>query len=239
MDRKNQIRKIERLRQQFEAVYYSPFQEILLEDAELINGLLSQSKDIEQFLLLLALSENIEVQKKFKSIYQKMFDDVIVNFAQEEKSQLIGIAKKRLKKERDFFIENYVAKKVNNVSDTTRIYIQKLVIKAQEKNMGLTEIQSLISEKLGNQAKNRALTIVRTEIASSSSYSQLAYAKASGRETKEWLDSNDSHVRKSHQAMDGEKRKLNEYFSNGLQYPSDPNGLAAEIINCRCSLLFY
>ena len=42
---------------------------------------------------------------------------------------------------------------------------------------------------------------------------------------------------KSHQKVDGEIRELDEPFSNGLMFPGDPAGGAAEVVNCRCALL--
>ena len=30
---------------------------------------------------------------------------------------------------------------------------------------------------------------------------------------------------------------VEEKFSNGLMYPGDPNGMAKEVVNCRCALL--
>ena len=32
-------------------------------------------------------------------------------------------------------------------------------------------------------------------------------------------------------------REMDEKFSNGLLYPSDPNGQASEVCNCRCALI--
>lgn len=37
--------------------------------------------------------------------------------------------------------------------------------------------------------------------------------------------------------VDGEIREIDEKFSNGLMFPGDPSGGAAEVVNCRCSLL--
>jgi SPP1 gp7 family putative phage head morphogenesis protein len=41
---------------------------------------------------------------------------------------------------------------------------------------------------------------------------------------------------KYYSAIDKEWKELEEPFSNGLMYPGDPKGKAAEVINCRCSL---
>ncbi|HXG70887.1 MAG TPA: phage minor head protein [Gemmatimonadaceae bacterium] len=54
---------------------------------------------------------------------------------------------------------------------------------------------------------------------------------------REWRTSMDGRVRDSHTRMNRERRGLYERFSNGLMYPGDPSGSAAQRINCRCSAL--
>lgn len=54
---------------------------------------------------------------------------------------------------------------------------------------------------------------------------------------KQWDSTLDGLTRASHRRMDGEIREMDEKFSNGLMYPSDPSGAAAEVIQCRCALL--
>lgn len=54
---------------------------------------------------------------------------------------------------------------------------------------------------------------------------------------KQWDATLDSSTRESHQQVDGEIRELDEKFSNGLMFPGDPSGGAAEVVNCRCALL--
>ena len=54
---------------------------------------------------------------------------------------------------------------------------------------------------------------------------------------KQWDASLDSRTRDSHRRVDGEIRENDEKFSNGLMYAGDPNGSAAEVINCRCVTL--
>ena len=55
---------------------------------------------------------------------------------------------------------------------------------------------------------------------------------------QEWIATADSRTRESHVELDGEVVGINEPFSNGLDYPGDPAGDAAETINCRCTIGF-
>lgn len=54
---------------------------------------------------------------------------------------------------------------------------------------------------------------------------------------KQWDSTIDGRTRTSHRHVDGEIRELDEKFSNGLRFPGDPSGKAAEVIHCRCALL--
>lgn len=56
---------------------------------------------------------------------------------------------------------------------------------------------------------------------------------------KEWMSTLDNRTRHSHRQLDGERRKADEDFSNGLEYPADPKGAGSEIYNCRCTLVPY
>ncbi len=89
--------------------------------------------------------------------------------------------------------------------------------------------------------KNNAMRIVRTEahrIQTRASMNACEKAKSKGADVvKQWDASLDKRTRESHVRVDGEIRELDEKFSNGLLYPGDPNGSAAEVINCRCALL--
>lgn len=88
--------------------------------------------------------------------------------------------------------------------------------------------------------KNNAMRIARTEmhrIQTKATMDACYKAKDNGAEVmKQWDAVLDAKTRPSHVRVDGEIRKLNEKFSNGLRYPGDPNGKAGEVINCRCGL---
>lgn len=50
-----------------------------------------------------------------------------------------------------------------------------------------------------------------------------------------WIATHDSRTRQSHRDVDGEVIEVGGTFSNGLRYPGDPEGPAAEVYNCRCT----
>ncbi len=85
---------------------------------------------------------------------------------------------------------------------------------------------------------SRTKTIARTEghrIQQTSAVNAQQKAKAKGADVlKQWDAALDGRTRDSHRQVDGEIKELDEKFSNGLMFPGDPNGGAAEVINCRC-----
>ena len=88
---------------------------------------------------------------------------------------------------------------------------------------------------------NNAVRIARTEghrIQVQGAMDACYKAKEKGADVvKQWDATLDGRTRESHQAVDGEIRELDEKFSNGLMFPGDPSGGAAEVVNCRCALL--
>lgn len=88
---------------------------------------------------------------------------------------------------------------------------------------------------------NNAIRISRTEghrIQCQSAMDACYKAQDRGAEVvKQWDAALDKRTRESHAKVDGEVRELDERFSNGLRFPGDPNGRAAEVVNCRCALL--
>lgn len=103
---------------------------------------------------------------------------------------------------------------------------------------------SQMAQQLAGYTKtgyNNAVRITRTEghrIQQKSTMDACYAARERGADVvKQWDATMDANTRESHQMVDGEIRALDEKFSNGLMYPGDPSGSAAEVINCRCVLL--
>ena len=88
---------------------------------------------------------------------------------------------------------------------------------------------------------NNAVRIARTEghrIQVQSGMDACYKAKEKGADVvKQWDSTLDGNTRDSHAKVDGEIRELDKPFSNGLMFPGDPSGAAAEVCNCRCALL--
>lgn len=86
-----------------------------------------------------------------------------------------------------------------------------------------------------------AKRIVRTEshrIQQQSAEDSRRIAKNKGADiVRMWDAALDGRTRDSHRMVDGEIRELDEKFSNGLMFPGDPFGGAAEVVNCRCVAL--
>lgn len=81
----------------------------------------------------------------------------------------------------------------------------------------------------------RATTIARTEIGRAMEGARFVQLKQAGVATKVWISSRDTEVRDLHRSIDGEEVPVDRPFSNGLMYPMDPAGSAAQTVNCRCT----
>lgn len=114
--------------------------------------------------------------------------------------------------------------------------------------MSYKQVAQLIKAKMvGNYtdvpggALHRAVTIARTEghrVQTQSAMNAAYNAKEKGADVlKQWDAALDARTRDSHAMVDGEIRELDKPFSNGLMFPGDPSGGAAEVVNCRCALL--
>lgn len=92
-----------------------------------------------------------------------------------------------------------------------------------------------------NIGLNKAMRIARTEghgVQIQAAVEAQYKAREAGADIlKQWNSVLDGKTRPEHRKLDGELRELDETFSNGMKYPSDPAGGAAEVINCRCALM--
>jgi SPP1 gp7 family putative phage head morphogenesis protein len=132
------------------------------------------------------------------------------------------------------FAQKNTARMVKDVSKTTKSLISDIVQGGLDEGATNNQIAVLIKDATGFSIK-RAQLIARTETTKAFNgapeESLADYGKSAGIVfTKEWSTAGDDKVRDEHADMEGETVLVGESFSNGLDYPSEPN--------CRCTILF-
>lgn len=136
-----------------------------------------------------------------------------------------------------YFRKYLLNKVVEPISQTTINFIEKTLDEAVTNGWGVDRIIREMEDS--DITKNRTRMIVRTETVRATNFGSMAAANESPYEVlKTWIDVEDNRTRRTHRhasGVGGEKKELLEPYSNGLMFPGDPDGPAAETINCRCT----
>lgn len=130
------------------------------------------------------------------------------------------------------------------IGDTTSTQVTAAIRAGELGGLSVAEIGRLIQATVFSETitDSRATTIARTESAGAMSQGNWDQAREMGDlyRSKEWLAFEDGKTRETHVAcMAQGVIPFDQTFSNGLDYPLDPSGDAAEVVNCRCVLTYY
>ena len=144
----------------------------------------------------------------------------------------------------------YVAEQLNAELDESRMenYLAtnaEITSKAINKTTMLQVAAALVAEVPKDAVKHlfdiaktsRAQQIATNRVTSMANFGSREGAKQGGMRTKTW-QVNSGNPRDEHAAMAGETVGIDELFSNGMRWPGDPAGGAAENANCKCSIVF-
>jgi HK97 family phage portal protein len=138
------------------------------------------------------------------------------------------------------WIRTAAALKVTAVTGVTRGVLAALISEGLAAGESIPHIAGRITETYSTFSKTRSVTIARTEVTGAANYGSRTAAKSTGLHLeKAWLATGDARTRLSHRHLDGQRVGMDETYSNGLMYPGDPNGSAGEVINCRCTEVYY
>lgn len=141
--------------------------------------------------------------------------------------------------------QSFIRERVNllagNVNDTTFRGILASLEEGWEAGEGTNELANRVHRLFGVgysrvlrdgtraqvlSARQRARLIARTETTANTNGASLAVINDSGIEYwKSWITQGDERVRPEHAAISGEKVDSKAEFSNGKQFPDDPNCL--------------
>jgi len=132
------------------------------------------------------------------------------------------------------YARKQTAKQITDVNATTRAIISDIIQGGLDAGASTKQIANLIRDATGF-AQSRAELIARTETTKAfngaPTESLVALGDSQQRTfTKTWSGVLDDRERDEHVAMEGETVPIDEPYSNGLMYPSEPN--------CRCTSLF-
>lgn len=139
-----------------------------------------------------------------------------------------------------YFKKYLLEKVIVPISQTTVDQIEAVLQEAITNGWGVDKTVKVLEDS--PITKNRARLIVRTETVKATNFTQISAADMEDFEMeKQWIAVEDSRTRRSHShaGVDGERQNIDEPYSNGLMFPGDPNGSAAEVCNCRCTQGYF
>ena len=145
-------------------------------------------------------------------------------------------------------INEDAASKVVGIAETTRVQMKNIISQGFDTQLSVTDIALSISDKFDEIGEGRARTIARTETLSAVSQGQELKKNQIITEIPElekdmmkaWVNADDFKVRDSHIGTDDQGPiPHNDAFNNGLMFPREPGGKASEVINCRCTVIYF
>ena len=146
----------------------------------------------------------------------------------------------------DKFVFRVGANHISDIDVTTRKQLQRVLLAGQKDGLPLTEISKNIRERFSPKfSRSRSATIARTETHSAASFANhqqgIEYQKLQPNLNKQWVAVNDDRTREAHRIANGQVVPMDEAFivdGRNMQYTGDPNGGAANVINCRCAVIY-
>lgn len=148
------------------------------------------------------------------------------------------------------YLQRYLLDKVTiAINETTREHLLKALNDMVNEGLGVDQMLERLKE--WPYKRFQAARIVRTEVNRAANVGSKAQAQTSEyQQWKEWSSVHDNRTRGTHPedhanhvALDGVKINEDDQFTdprNGdrLDFPGDPKGSAASVINCRCQALY-
>lgn len=156
------------------------------------------------------------------------------------------------------FVQRYGATKVQQITETTRDQLVRMIQRGITDGAGQEAIAKQITEAIPTISRTRARVIARTEVHTASIFAGQEVVKTSPYPmNKRWVSVYDARTRDFGEA-DGEVDQFNHRAMNEVTVgpdelfavpregggfelmsgPGDPNGSAGNVINCRCALIY-
>jgi hypothetical protein len=116
--------------------------------------------------------------------------------------------------------------------------LTRIVTDGIERGQTDREIRSTIAKEASAIKKGQGSVVSLTEAQCTYGSAEIRLLKRAGFETCYWVTEGDEKVRQSHrECEEAGEITIGHEFPNGLRFPGDPQGSAAEVCNCRCNLI--
>ena len=189
-----------------------------------------------------------ETRPKVARILETHWYDVIKTFSDRSEAYILrkelynGFYQELLEK----FTMRIGANHISDIDDTSRKQLRRVLLNGQKDGLPLPQISKNIRERYSPKfSRARAATIARTETHSAASFANhqvgMQFAKTQPAMKKQWIATNDVRTREAHRIANGQIVNIDSPFIVGgrpMEYTGDPNGGAANIINCRCAVIY-
>lgn len=161
----------------------------------------------------------------------------ITAFAAEMPTKKTAVVKTEWEKEVDEYLRTASGKKIVAITAGIRAAVRLTLNHISRQGLGEVAAAKVLAARIKRFSIARAARIARTEQSQAANLASNSYAKANGLKKKVWMSAQQERTRPAHYAANGQTRPMNQPFIVGgerLQHPGDPNGSAANVINCRC-----
>lgn len=222
---------------------------------------------IERWVLSGAVVVPIEAQRDLGAVLVRMWREATLTGAafpvEQEKSAFAMLETKAeamtlFEQIMQAFLDRFGGLKITKIIATTRDQIIRAVDRGVREGLSVDEIAAGMRQVVPSLSRTRAHIIARTEVHTAAMFASQEVAKtAASPLNKRWVSVFDSRTRDfgesdgvvdefNHRVMNEVTVGPNELFSvpgkSGIAElmtgPGDPNGSAANVIGCRCSLIY-
>jgi Phage Mu protein F like protein len=131
-----------------------------------------------------------------------------------------------------------------NLGLAARDVVVKVIGDSYSQGLSVPNTAAALQQGIAHLADTTALMQARTDLNGLANGASLQSVQALGDAappTKTWLATEDERTRETHSEADGQEVPIDQPFQVGddlLMYPGDPDGSDAEVINCRCTLVY-
>lgn len=215
------------------------------------------NKAIESFIAMNPSNyNNLFLTESFTGIYRDLYVTIGLRFAKWYARNFDKYIKKGVNPSEfeSFWAERFAylgmsvaAQRVVLVSGTAKKTLQKILSRFMSDSefmmLGAAEQARILRNTFNQYSLNQATRLVRTEATAAANFATMQSALTifpGTKMMKEWIASFDDRTRDAHaEAGASQPIPYDDQFLVGgefLQYPGDPAGSAANVVNCRCSV---